>query len=70
MVFLKGSWNWDVSIDYVLLWYSEVCTARWRGVLCFCFVLQSSLGNFVELKLEMAWLFVKFLVGFAIFLVV
>lgn len=70
MVFLKGSWNWDVSIDYVLLWYSEVHTARWRGFLCFCFVLQSSLGNFVELKLEMAWLSVKFLVGFAIFLVV
>lgn len=38
--------------------------------LCFCSVLQSSLGNFVELKLRMVLLFVKFLVGFARFLVV
>lgn len=37
---------------------------------CFCSVLQSSLGNFVDLKLRMVWLFVKFLVGFARFLVV
>lgn len=27
-------------------------------------------GNFVEQKLSMVWLFVKFLVGFVIFLVV
>lgn len=51
MVCLKGLWNWGVNIDYVLLWYSEVCTVRWF-FLCFLLCATDFFGEFCRAKIR------------------